>query len=415
MFWPLDIDQTLDNDSRFSMAASEPTPEQRELSLVGKVEMRIALADTDAKLEASLKTYLAPLLLKLASEHQSVRNKVISICQHVNTRVKPESIQLPVAALIKQFKDQQSSLIRHFDMLYIQQGVDRLRLSEKSTLLPVVISGIAGSGAHGPTIFNLLLRLLETFQLPPRGSKDDVELRSKYEVSDNDAQYLASWLGKVLLFIPQKSTGQSCPGLTPDEHAYLTVQGKPGVWEAAQGGLNLLRTKVLAAKLLASGLFNDSERFLPALFASADAASTISDVGDDMMKRTLPATDLEDEQLIHKLFSLYFGEAQAPRVRPPLRVKILGLLGKSTKSTTFANKIMSLVEDGVAPPESDGEDSSMSGMPSRYVDRLFAAQDRLSTPSTGLAYEMLILTQLTATVPTSGVKQQSFDPQSSHM
>ena len=48
------------------MAANEQSPEQRELSLVGKVEMRIALADTDAKLEASLKTYLAPLLLKLA-------------------------------------------------------------------------------------------------------------------------------------------------------------------------------------------------------------------------------------------------------------------------------------------------------------------------------------------------------------
>jgi proteasome component ECM29 len=346
------------------MAAAEQSPEQRELSLVGKVEMRIALADTDAKLESSLKTYLAPLLLKLASDHQSVRNKVITICQHVNTRVKPDSIQLPVAALIKQFKDQQSSLIRHFDLLYIQQGVDRLKLSEKSTLLPVIISGIAKSESHGPTIFNLLLRLLETFQLPPRGDKLDIELRTKYEVSDEDAEYLAFWLGRLILFTPQKTTSHSCAGLTPEEYIFFTVQGKPGVWDPAQGGMNLLRTKILAAKLLASGLFNEKERFLPALFVSADTASTISDVGDDMMKRTLPATDLEDEQLVHNLFSLYFGEGQAPRVRPPLRVKILGLLGKSNKSTTFANKIMSLVEDGVAPPEIDGEDSTMSGMPS---------------------------------------------------
>lgn len=49
---------------------------EKELSLVGKVELRIALADSDEKLEALLKTYLAPLLLKLASEHASVRNKV---------------------------------------------------------------------------------------------------------------------------------------------------------------------------------------------------------------------------------------------------------------------------------------------------------------------------------------------------
>lgn len=56
--------------------ASTPTPEARELALVGKVEMRIALAKSDQQLEDLLKTYLAPLLLKLSSESVAVRNKV---------------------------------------------------------------------------------------------------------------------------------------------------------------------------------------------------------------------------------------------------------------------------------------------------------------------------------------------------
>jgi hypothetical protein len=56
--------------------AKMSTPEAKELNLLNKVELRIALADSDLKLEAVLKTYLAPLLLKLASEHVSVRNKV---------------------------------------------------------------------------------------------------------------------------------------------------------------------------------------------------------------------------------------------------------------------------------------------------------------------------------------------------
>jgi proteasome component ECM29 len=51
--------------------------EARELELVGKVEMRIALAKDD-KLESILKPYLPPLLLKLGSEHVAVRNKVWS-------------------------------------------------------------------------------------------------------------------------------------------------------------------------------------------------------------------------------------------------------------------------------------------------------------------------------------------------
>ncbi len=49
--------------------------EARELELVGKVELRIALAK-DEKLESILKLYLPPLLLKLGSEHVVVRNKV---------------------------------------------------------------------------------------------------------------------------------------------------------------------------------------------------------------------------------------------------------------------------------------------------------------------------------------------------
>jgi proteasome component ECM29 len=52
------------------------TPEARELALVGKVEMRIALADSDKKLGDLLKLYLTPLLLKLSSDSRPVRDKV---------------------------------------------------------------------------------------------------------------------------------------------------------------------------------------------------------------------------------------------------------------------------------------------------------------------------------------------------
>lgn len=58
------------------MSSSQAPDEAKELSLVGKVEMRIALADSDDKLETILKTFLAPVLLKLTSQFLSVRNKV---------------------------------------------------------------------------------------------------------------------------------------------------------------------------------------------------------------------------------------------------------------------------------------------------------------------------------------------------
>ena len=129
---------------RMSSTLSSETAEGKELSLISKVELRIALTDTDAKLESTLKTYLAPLLLKLGSPHVNIRNKVcssppfhigdsllpyivllfqmfdclylqrdylillriyvrktltltksqvISVCQHVNTRIKPPYVE----------------------------------------------------------------------------------------------------------------------------------------------------------------------------------------------------------------------------------------------------------------------------------------------------------------------------------
>lgn len=56
--------------------ATPPSTESKELSLLDKVELKIALADSEAKLQNVLNIYLSPILLKLASEHVSVRNKV---------------------------------------------------------------------------------------------------------------------------------------------------------------------------------------------------------------------------------------------------------------------------------------------------------------------------------------------------
>ena len=53
-----------------------PEDEAKSLRLVNNVELKIALADTDPKLQKLLDTYLPPLLLKLGSPHASVRNKV---------------------------------------------------------------------------------------------------------------------------------------------------------------------------------------------------------------------------------------------------------------------------------------------------------------------------------------------------
>ncbi|KAF2265666.1 major component of the proteasome [Lojkania enalia] len=359
--------------------------EERELSLVGKVEMRIALAETDKKLEDLLKMYLAPLLLKLGSNSLAVRNKVISICQHINTRIKPQEIKLPVAALLKQFKENANvPLIRHFDILYIQQGISRLPVDDRLELLPVLVHGIASdyskSAQHASQLFHLTLRLLTHFKLPLRGSKEDDEIRATLGLNDEDAAFLSHWFGKLLLLSivrtgnikPEASL--RCPGLSTDEYKFLTLQGKQDAWApAADAGLNHTETKALITRFLASGMFTDEEKFLPALFASADGNSRISEVGEDTLKRVMSTKDLEDSELIENLLNLYFGSSAADGalpVRIPLRIKILSVLSKSITSSKFPKQIARIVEEGLLSVE---QTQNGRGVVSRETSKFRAA------------------------------------------
>ncbi|KAJ6262387.1 hypothetical protein Dda_3195 [Drechslerella dactyloides] len=101
--------------------------EAKELNLLKNVENRIVFAQNDTALQSILKTFLCPMLLKLESPNASVRDKTVSICQHINTRIKPSAIQLPVAALLAQFQTPNAGvLLKNFDLMYIQRGLERV-------------------------------------------------------------------------------------------------------------------------------------------------------------------------------------------------------------------------------------------------------------------------------------------------
>lgn len=274
------------------------------------------------------------------------------------------SIQLPVVALLKQFKDNPNvPLIRHFDLLYIQKGITRLPTSELAALLPVLCGGIAKDAAlsalHGASLFHFLLRSLSVAKLPLKGTPEDNILRETLGLSDDDAIFLSLWFGKVILLrvvagSTNGPTSTSVPGLSQDEYAFLTLQGKSETWNHVKSdGLNLTETRSRVLAFLSSGAFASQERFLPALFASAEPAPRIADVGEDMLKRALPNIDLDDQSLVGKLYDIYFSyytssEQNAnqfvPAVRVPVRCKIINILSKSQTSTTFPDRVRRLAE-----------------------------------------------------------------------
>lgn len=194
-------------------------------------------------------------------------------------------------------------------------------------------------------------------KLPIRGSKEDEELRTKLGLDEHpeDAEFVASWFGKLVLFNPAKSLAGSgigsiaSTGLSADDYAFLTQNGKEDTWNPkAQEGLNVTETKITALKFLTSGAFKDPERFIPAIFAAADTNSRISSFGEDLLKRS--TVSLEDKSVIGKLFDIYMTS------KPALQTRILTLMAKSTASTTFPDKIVRIVQGSIqsatpdAPP-----------------------------------------------------------------
>ncbi|OGM40866.1 proteasome component (Ecm29) [Aspergillus bombycis] len=334
--------------------STSASSEARELNLVSNVEFRIALADTDEKLDALLNKYLAPLLLKLGSESLAVRNKVIAVCQHINNRVQAPSIKLPVAALLKQFKEQKSKLVRHFDLIYIQQGIDRLGANARIEILLPLLQGISEIGIstddQAAVVFNLVLRLLPLLKLPPKDSTEDIQLKSRLGLSDKDTKFLSSWFEKLLILFPADKNASTCPGLSPADYAFLNKGASVSeTWNSSShGGLNLTETKATALRFLGSRAFTDSERFFPALVASADPNSRLADLGEEILRRFEPA--LEDADVVNRLFTLYFGSVKpdgATPARTALRIKILVHLGKSLKATTETADILRLIEEGL--------------------------------------------------------------------
>ena len=278
-------------------------------------------------------------------------------------------------------------------------------------MLPIVIHGLAGnlqeSAAHTATLFNLLLRLLHHMKLPPRGSNDDVDLRVKLSLDDNqqDAKFIASWLGKLILLTVSGSEAKSSPGLSLEDSSFLQLYGKSNVWSTSSpDSLNLVETKIAAAKFLSSGAFIDSERFMPALFASADPNSRISSIGDDILKRATSAVSFEDHGLVADLLTIYLGTrglGGSLPARAPLQTKILAILCRSKEATTFATQIIQIVKEGLildvqrqgTNPGQQNQGLEAAKLRSQvfqftnWVSRI-GSHDSLSTVAPSLVYEI---------------------------
>ena len=121
-----------------------PGQAQDELQLLERVFLRLGSADTDQQLQAAINKFLSPVLLKLNSQNEGVRKKVMELLVHINKRIKNNNnIQLPVESLLLQYQDPAAtSFVINFTIIYLRMGFPRLSMERQAELVPSVLAGL---------------------------------------------------------------------------------------------------------------------------------------------------------------------------------------------------------------------------------------------------------------------------------
>ncbi|KAF9934512.1 hypothetical protein FBU30_001653 [Linnemannia zychae] len=314
----------------------------KDLELLDNVELRFALAESDAQLEKTLNTFLCPVLLKLASPAENVRAKVVSILTHINKRVRPKpAIKLPVTALLHQFSTNASVLVKNFTLIYIEMGYERLNLENKLVGLPQLIKGLSRRPvAQQTTLIHMILPCLaEVKQL-----NEDNTTADPYDFTNNpqDAIVLLNRFQDVLLYrqpiiaqptlhpssetqspsssLPGASASSVLDGMSPQSLTSVTNNGK-APW-ATSSELKNIKTGALRF-VCSTTSFPDAlptqvhlERFIALIAATGDAYNEVVSLGEDGLKR-IKLPDLEDKSVVDRLYQMYQGSNRGKPVPGP--------------------------------------------------------------------------------------------------
>lgn len=315
-----------------------------EVALVEKVDLHLALAESDDQLQRALAVYLAPVLLKLASTHAPTRAAVFKVIQNVFPRISAApALQLPVDALLDQAKAPQvpagtdASAVSLYSLLFVGRGVERLAADAQVALVPRVVAGISSSPPPvAARLFSILVKLLASWRAPASGTPEHDAMAHVlgFDVRPADEAFLGKLFAKFFLLQPNPGPAVvSSPGLSLDDAAFFTTT--VGIAYKTTHELSDTKRRLLA---FTQAGFLDASLVEMLLIASTDSLSAIGDAASKRFKKL--TYNLENPDLIDSLVDLFTGSQTPPTlpVKVTLQERILALLCTSTRAADHPKK-----------------------------------------------------------------------------
>ncbi|XP_052291490.1 uncharacterized protein LOC102615291 isoform X1 [Citrus sinensis] len=295
-------------------SSSSSTSEYEKEELLDRMLTRLALCD-DSKLEALL-SKLLPLAISSLSAHSTlVRNKVLEILSHVNKRVKHQlEIRLPLAELWKVYTEPHAaSMVKNFCIVYIEMAFDRASFKEKEDMGPVLIANVSKlPQQHQDIILRIAARVIGECH----ASGIDNEVAPKYRSisGSQDRELFIEFCRHTMLYqMPPQGSGGSPPGLS-------VVQANRVI------GKNPLKSDVILTMKL--GILNviEAMELTPELVypiylsACVDRQDPVVKRGEELLKKKAFGANLEDPNLVNRLFLLFNGTLAAENIPQESRV-----------------------------------------------------------------------------------------------
>nr|CBX24400.1 hypothetical_protein [Oryza glaberrima] len=293
-------------------AAAAQTDAEREEAL-DRMLTRLALAE-DARLAPLLARVLPYAITSLASPAASVRKLVMEILSHINKRVKhrPE-ISLPMLDLWRIYTESTSStIVRNFCIVYIEMAFERLLSEDKGSIAPDLLINISNvTEQHQGIILRLVVKAIGECNTHKVGDN----VASKYQSisgSNDDLVFADFCFHTVLYQTPPQGVG--CPaGLSVAQSDRVTgkqpLKGDT-LTSRKLGILNVIEAMQLAPEIV----------YPLYLAAASDSQESVTKRGEELLKRKASAVNLEDSNLMKKLFTLFNGTASAENIAAELKV-----------------------------------------------------------------------------------------------
>ncbi|KAI3640684.1 hypothetical protein MIR68_001562 [Amoeboaphelidium protococcarum] len=195
-----------------------------DLSLLEQVEFKFALADTNEKLQVCINQFLAAMLLKLDSEDQAVRDRVISIVDHLKARLN-NSIVLPLAQLVQLYAKGKSLLLKSISLIFVDIGWNRVIDSTlKQKLLPLLVIGLSSADS---SLRNRLFRIIVLHSLCADPSVELSALFSNdFALDKVDLEHLFRWLIVFIMYYKVRLPSMQQIALNASTRGLLNSQGQ---------------------------------------------------------------------------------------------------------------------------------------------------------------------------------------------